>query len=605
MMRPSQIKPRHLERLAIGYGRQSTAVQVEKHTGSSEYQRGQLRFPIEWGWAPERVRWLDDFGLTGTAAEHRPGYRQLRVMIRKDAIGIACVSDHSRLGRNAAEWLAFVADCLAHDVLIAIDGKIVDLGDTNDRLHTSLMAVLAEHDGLNRRDTLQRGRLAKLMGGKAVSAPPVGYLPDQKGRWALDPDPMVRGAIAAVFREFFRGRSLRATVIRLREQAIKIPRRKPGHPVRWREASIPILKDIFSNPNYTPDYFYRRRVDDHRKGRSAKGRYRIRRASADEMHVIPDHHVGYLTHDQWQEIRAIFRSNAWSADHANLGVGPALVQGLPRCTRHRSRILLTHYKRGRDAGPRCHSYRCRGDYDLGGAGCRSIPGGALDDAIATLVLDRLSPPTIAAVKAAFDRAMADSRADQRHREIEKTHLHHRIADLEEKLDILDANSFDAFKAVERRYEQAKRELAALEEGDLTKRQHAVQNDAATLEEAEKLAREVRKTWEASTTTAGDRKSLVRIVIRTILVEDWDKERLRVRIKWVDGWPESVVDVLLPAGVKRLILELQQQGKSFEETAQRLSAMGIRTRRGKQWTRKIVQQFVWRVRRQSIVDHVGR
>jgi hypothetical protein len=42
------------------------------------------------------------------------------------------VADHSRLGRNAAEWLEFYAECAVRDVLIAIDGKISNPKDSND-----------------------------------------------------------------------------------------------------------------------------------------------------------------------------------------------------------------------------------------------------------------------------------------------------------------------------------------------------------------------------------------------------------------------------------------------------------------------------------------
>src|SRR5258705_170860 len=115
MVTPINIKPQHLERLAICYGRQSSMEQVEKHTGSSAYQREQVRFPREWGWAPGRIQWLEDPGLSGTAAEHRPQYQKLRELICEGKVGLVCVADHSRLGRDAKEWLSFMADCLAHD----------------------------------------------------------------------------------------------------------------------------------------------------------------------------------------------------------------------------------------------------------------------------------------------------------------------------------------------------------------------------------------------------------------------------------------------------------------------------------------------------------
>src|SRR5262245_14001358 len=136
MTTPATIHPGHHERLAVFYGREST-----RDRGTAEYQRHQTRFAREWGWSEERIRWLHDLGLTGAAAEHRPQYRELCQLLEAGQVGLVGVTDLSRLGRNAAELLSFLRDCIAHDVLVAVDGKIINLQDPVEWLPTILEII--------------------------------------------------------------------------------------------------------------------------------------------------------------------------------------------------------------------------------------------------------------------------------------------------------------------------------------------------------------------------------------------------------------------------------------------------------------------------------
>ena len=105
--RPREITPRHLARTAAVYLRQSTDEQVQHNTGSTDYQRGQIRFPQAWGWAPERTEIIDDdLGLSGAAAGHRPGYQRLVAEIGRDEVGAVFLSDLSRGGRVAGSGAA-------------------------------------------------------------------------------------------------------------------------------------------------------------------------------------------------------------------------------------------------------------------------------------------------------------------------------------------------------------------------------------------------------------------------------------------------------------------------------------------------------------------
>src|SRR5262249_19694312 len=150
--------------------------------------------------------------------------------------------------------------------------------------------------------------------------------------------------------------------------------------------------------------------------------------------------------------------------------------------------------------------------------------------------------------------------------IEHARLCQRIADLEAKLDAVGPDNQYAVRRLASQLQQAEGERAAIVEGDQAKRQRAIQEDAATLVEAEALASDIRRIWNASATQHRHRKELIRIVVKALVIEEWGSERVRVRISWADGAPDQLVDVRLPAGIEHLVREAHAKGRSFAEIA---------------------------------------
>ena len=212
------------------------------------------------------------------------------------------------------------------------------------------------------------------------------------------------------------------------------------------------------------------------------------------------------------------------------------------------------------------------------------------------VLERLSRPTITTSALRSIKPWPMRGQSRRHRTIERARLQQRVTALEEKLDALDPDSFHVFKSVERRLEEAKRDLVALEAIDDAGRARTARADAAMLAEAEKL--DVLQIWNAATTTDRDRKELIRMLVRSIVVEKLGRECLRLRIRWTDGSPDRSIDVWLQAGVERLMRELVAAGRTSEETASVMNGMGIKTRRGNPFTARRVQQAMWRQSRKA-------
>lgn len=156
-------------------------------------------------------------------------------MIESDVVGAVFVSDVSRAGRDAQAWFTFLALLAVHDVLLFENGVPTDPNDDDQVFVKQIQALTVGRENKMRTTNLHRGRLAKARSGKAVSAPPAGYvpvletrdgIPVKTGAWIKDPDPAVREAVEAVFRAFRQTRSLSKATKLLIAWGVDIPARR-------------------------------------------------------------------------------------------------------------------------------------------------------------------------------------------------------------------------------------------------------------------------------------------------------------------------------------------------------------------------------------------
>jgi DNA invertase Pin-like site-specific DNA recombinase len=102
---PSKITPRHLERLAYVYVRQSSPKQVERHRESQVYQYQLSQRAQELGWSDDRVRVIDaDLGLSARGSQYRDGFQELVAELSLGQVGIIFGYEVSRLARNNRDW---------------------------------------------------------------------------------------------------------------------------------------------------------------------------------------------------------------------------------------------------------------------------------------------------------------------------------------------------------------------------------------------------------------------------------------------------------------------------------------------------------------------
>ena len=130
-----KVRPRHLERLAVVYVRQSTAQQVLAHRESADLQYQLRRRAVDLGWPEERVLIIDDDqGCSGQSVEGRPGFQRLLAEISLGHVGIVFGREMSRLARSNKDWHQLLELCAVFQVLLADADGVYDPSDFNDRL---------------------------------------------------------------------------------------------------------------------------------------------------------------------------------------------------------------------------------------------------------------------------------------------------------------------------------------------------------------------------------------------------------------------------------------------------------------------------------------
>ena len=99
------VTARHLSRKAVVYIRQSHPHQVLSNQESLRLQYVLRQRARDLGWREADVEVVDaDLGLSGAAAEHRRGFKDLIARVTLGEVGIILSYDVTRLARNCSDW---------------------------------------------------------------------------------------------------------------------------------------------------------------------------------------------------------------------------------------------------------------------------------------------------------------------------------------------------------------------------------------------------------------------------------------------------------------------------------------------------------------------
>ena len=543
LLASSKIQPRHLDLEALIYVRQSSAMQVRDHTGSTARQYDLYRRALDLGWTEDRIKIIDhDQGHTGAYAAGRDGFHYILGQVSLGKAGAILSIEASRLARANSDWFRLIEICALTETLVIDEDGIYDPTQFNDRIILGFKGNMSEAELHFLRARLQGSKLEKAKSGELRLPLPTGLLRDPAGQTVLDPDEQVQNALRLVFELFDQSGSALAVAKYFAAHHLKFPRRLRERGRRgdlvWEPLGTNRVLSVLHNPAYAGIYVYGRtktrtrpRPDDFSRLETT-----VHRVPFDQsLSILRDHHTGYISADQFQANQQRLDENRTGRDddHDRRGAvreGAALLQGIARCSYCGRRMTLAYKKSG--SRDRYHVYKC--SYKKSHRAerpCQAIRGDQVDAAVARVLLEALEPAQIEVSLAALDQVVAAARRidEQWQRSLERVRYE---ADLARRryLAVEPENRLVA-RNLERDWNEKLAELERLERESshrpgLPRRLVDPQERAGILA----LARDFHGLWNAPTSTNAQRKQLLGLLIKDVTLQR-DGSEVRALIRW--------------------------------------------------------------------------
>jgi len=537
-----KVQPRHLERGAYLYVRQSSMRQVVENIESTKRQYALRGRATALGWRDEQIIVIDsDQGESGASAAWREGFQRLVTDVGMGRAGIVMGLEVSRLARNNADWHRLLEICALAETLILDEDGVYDPTTFNDRLLLGLKGTMSEAELHVLKARLRCWILNKVRRGEYRCVLPTGLVYDETGNVVLDPDSQVRETIGYFFETFARVGSACQTVKVFRNEGLRFPSR-----LRNRDATIfrPLTASTamrtLNNPRYAGAYVYGRR----RYRRAPDGRKKIQRKHecGDWLACIPSAHPGYISWERFQQNLKILETNGRGYEVARASPpreGAALLQGRAvcgRCGRHfRVRYAA---RRGRlEAWYVCD----RAHGSRGEPNCQSIAGLPIDEAIGALVAEEMTP---AAVELALEiRREIEARyqeADRlRCRATERAQIEADLA--QRRFMLVDPSNRLVADTLEGEWNDKLRALAkAREERERGRQEDQLVLDDAIRERLVAMSTDFKKLWADPVTPNRERKRLLAYIIEdATLIKLPAEGTTKIHVRFKGGKTETL------------------------------------------------------------------
>jgi DNA invertase Pin-like site-specific DNA recombinase len=507
----------HLKRDAYLYVRQSTLRQVAEHGESTQRQYALRDRAIATGWPIERIHVIDrDLGKSGSSAAARDGFQQLVSEVALGKAGIVMGLEVSRLARNSADWHRLIELCALTATLILDEDGIYDPAGFNDRLLLGLKGTMSEAELHILKARMRGGQINKARRGELEMCPPVGLIYRTDGMIGLDPDAQVQSAIRLVFETFERTGSAIQTLRFFREQSLLFPRRlRTGlnkGDLLWAPPQHARILQVLHNPRYAGAFVYGRTRTRHRPD---GGTSVVKVARADWQFVMPGMHQGYIDWERFEanQRRLADNARAFGGERRSgpAREGPALLQGRVLCGLCGERMSVRY---GREHGCTVPTYVCQETaVRRAGRTCQTVPGKIVDAAVAALLIEMMTPMTLAVtleVQRELEARAAETDAARRQHvermryEAELARRRYMKVDPDNRLvaDTLEAEWNDKLR----------RHADAAEDYERRSKQQATILSAEARQRILGLAEQLPQIWKDPRVDTRERKRIVRLLI---------------------------------------------------------------------------------------------
>jgi Recombinase zinc beta ribbon domain/Recombinase len=299
------------------------------------------------------------------------------------------------------------------------------------------------------------------------------------------------------------------------------------------------------NPRYAGAYFYGRR----KQLTDIDGHTRTVHKPRDQWTVlICDAHPGYITFEQYERNQATLQANAaaHSGEERRAGPareGPALLQGLVVCGKCGKRMTVSYHARCN--GEPLPDYHCsREGIATGTPPCQTICGAGVDQAVASLVLEQLTPlaiETALAVSTELQQRAADA---DRIRQMGVQRAEHAADAARRRYLAVDPTNRLVADQLEADWNNKLRELADAKD-EYERATHAGSRPLTDQQQAQirALATDLPALWANPATPIRERKRLIRLLVTDVtLIRGSEQITAHVRLS---GGPQHTLTVPRP------------------------------------------------------------
>ncbi len=553
-MTAHKIQNHHVSKPAYVYLRQSTMGQVRLNQESTERQYKLQDKAQQLGWSQEAIKILDgDLGMSGTQANNREDFKMLVADVSMGKVGGVFVLEASRLSRSCSDWHRLLELCALTDTLIIDEDGCYSPNDFNDQLLLGLKGTMSQAELHFIRARLLGGKINKARKGELRFPLPVGFCYDDEGNTRFDDNEQVRSVVQLLFRVFREKGSAYGVVHHFGQNKIQFPKRAYGGiwkgKLIWGALTHSRVCAVLKNPCYAGVYVYGRYRYQKKLSSTGQVQTTVVRLPMEAWHtMIKDHHEGYITWEEYIANKKILANNQTSREENMLPTavreGLGLLQGLLICGCCGRRLSIRY--KGKNGILTVYECNWKKKWGADSKSCFSVHGNPLDKAIAKRVLEVMEPAQIEIAVKAFEELEQRGNMLDKQWQMQIKRADYEVQLAQRRYEEVDPSNRLVAATLERRWNEA---LIALEEAqnqyDEYKKKDVLVATKQQKEQVLALAQDLPRLWNAESTSARDRKRILRLLIKDITVEKLRNEQKAVlHIRWQTNATEDL-EVQLP------------------------------------------------------------
>lgn len=610
----SKLTTTHLARVAYVYIRQSSRGQVLNNHESTELQYKLVERAIQLGWPKERIKVIDeDLAKSAASMDSRLGFQHLLAEISLKRVGVVLSLEASRLARNNRAWYELLDLCSLFGALICDAEQLYDPATYHDRLLLGLSGMMSEAELHQLKQRLVAGARHKAERGELIRTLPIGLvrLNKEGNEVGLDPHEEVQARLHLVFDKFKELGSARAVLRYFQAAGLPLPVRGGSggfpHPLSWNSVSYSALLSILKNPAYAGAYVYGR----HRQTANHSLTFSEAQVGASAAQLLNEEwsicllgrYPAYISWEQYVTNLQQLSNNQSHYSFQRSGVakrGSALLQGIVRCGRCGSHMLL-HYSGQHGQFPLYSCQRDRTQY--GDPRCQEVRAIGLDNEVAQLFLAALAPDKLEIALASLGQLEQERASRHRQGQLRLERARYEAQRAERQYQAVEPENRLVARNLERTWEEKLRAWEVVEQQVHQAQQVEGPLVVSAAEQALILAlgTDLPKVWYATTTTNAERKELVRLVIKEVVVDQNRRVgQIWFRVNWQTGassehWlvrrVQSYATHAFLAQLQARVQELVVAQKGDNEIAEVLNLEGFVTARGLPFRARLV----WKLR----------